>query len=76
MVQIWMENLMNASDVHVFLIVLVVWMIILNLLEMIVVGVLHGGSAKSCLYEFCIANFRSQPLFVCCKEEGPSHLKL
>ncbi|XXG64625.1 hypothetical protein AAC387_Pa05g2523 [Persea americana] len=39
-------------------------------------GVLHGESARSLLYEFCNANFRSQPLFECCKEEGPSHLKL
>eukprot|EP00268_Persea_americana_P057377 TRINITY_DN6878_c0_g1_i10.p1 TRINITY_DN6878_c0_g1~~TRINITY_DN6878_c0_g1_i10.p1 ORF type:complete len:366 (-),score=69.61 TRINITY_DN6878_c0_g1_i10:205-1302(-) len=39
-------------------------------------GVLHGGSARSLLYEFCNANFRSQPLFECCKEEGLSHLKL
>ncbi|XP_057968362.1 dicer-like protein 4 isoform X2 [Malania oleifera] len=34
------------------------------------------GTAKSCLYEFCKANSLKPPLFECCKEEGPSHLKL
>lgn len=32
-------------------------------------------SAKSRLYEICAANFWKPPIFECCKETGPSHLK-
>ncbi|KAL0915263.1 hypothetical protein M5K25_015666 [Dendrobium thyrsiflorum] len=32
-------------------------------------------SAKSRLLEICAANYWSPPLFKCCKEEGPCHLK-
>ncbi|XP_035546853.1 uncharacterized protein LOC109002495 isoform X2 [Juglans regia] len=39
-----------------------------------------GGSnkatARSRLYEICAANCWKAPLFECCREEGPSHLKL
>ncbi|KAJ4718581.1 Dicer-like protein 4 [Melia azedarach] len=33
-------------------------------------------SAKSKLLEVCVANNWKSPLFDCCKEEGPSHMKL
>ncbi|KAJ4951048.1 hypothetical protein NE237_027880 [Protea cynaroides] len=39
-------------------------------------GVAFSGSAKSCLYEICAFNYWKPPTFECCKEEGPSHLKL
>nr|XP_024928613.2 dicer-like protein 4 [Ziziphus jujuba var. spinosa] len=45
-------------------------------------SVTSGGSrkdaatAKSRLYEVCAANCWKPPSFECCKEEGPSHLKL
>ncbi|KAM3337085.1 dicer-like protein 4 isoform X1 [Capsicum galapagoense] len=32
-------------------------------------------SAKSLLHEICVANCWKPPLFECCKETGPSHLK-
>lgn len=35
----------------------------------------HHGSAKSRLHEICDANCWKPPLFECCNEEGPSHLK-
>ncbi|KAF3450941.1 hypothetical protein FNV43_RR07030 [Rhamnella rubrinervis] len=34
------------------------------------------GSAKSHLYEVCAANKWKSPVFECCKEEGPSHLRM
>ena len=34
------------------------------------------GSAKSHLYEICAVNHWKAPLFECCNEEGPDHLKL
>ncbi|XP_023928784.1 dicer-like protein 4 isoform X2 [Quercus suber] len=36
----------------------------------------HQVTATSRLYEICAANCWKLPLFECCKEEGPSHLKL
>lgn len=33
-------------------------------------------SAKSELFEICAGNCWSPPLFVCCKEEGPCHLRM
>ncbi|KAM0933866.1 hypothetical protein DsansV1_C34g0226111 [Dioscorea sansibarensis] len=33
-------------------------------------------SAKSKLYEICAAHYWNRPEFVCCKEEGPSHLRM
>ncbi|KAM0933868.1 hypothetical protein DsansV1_C34g0226131 [Dioscorea sansibarensis] len=33
-------------------------------------------SARSKLYEICAAYCWNRPVFVCCKEEGPSHLKM
>ncbi|KAK4265332.1 hypothetical protein QN277_026397 [Acacia crassicarpa] len=33
-------------------------------------------TSRSRLYEFCAANCWKPPLFECCKEEGPDHLKL
>ncbi|RDY03581.1 Dicer-like protein 4, partial [Mucuna pruriens] len=33
------------------------------------------GTARSRLYEFCAAYCWKPPLFECCKEEGPDHLK-
>ncbi|KAL5759056.1 hypothetical protein ACOSP7_021667 [Xanthoceras sorbifolium] len=33
-------------------------------------------SAKSQLHEVCAANHWNTPLFECCKEEGPCHMKL
>ncbi|KAM3714268.1 hypothetical protein ACJW31_01G319400 [Castanea mollissima] len=36
----------------------------------------HQATAKSRLYEICKANCWKPPLFECCKEEGPSHIKL
>ncbi|XP_048227644.1 dicer-like protein 4 isoform X2 [Ricinus communis] len=35
----------------------------------------HYGSAKSRLHDICAANCWKPPLFECCYEEGPSHLK-
>ncbi|XP_019453233.1 PREDICTED: dicer-like protein 4 isoform X2 [Lupinus angustifolius] len=37
---------------------------------------LNKGTARSRLYEFCAGNCWKPPLFECCKEEGPDHLKL
>lgn len=34
------------------------------------------GSARSLLTKICAANFWKPPLFMCCKEQGPSHSKL
>ncbi|CAK9169749.1 unnamed protein product [Ilex paraguariensis] len=34
------------------------------------------GLAKSQLHEICAANHWNPPIFDCCKEEGPRHLKL
>ncbi|MCD7464881.1 hypothetical protein HAX54_000141 [Datura stramonium] len=34
------------------------------------------GLNKSHLYEICAVNHWKAPLFECCKEEGPDHLKL
>ncbi|XP_030456382.2 dicer-like protein 4 isoform X1 [Syzygium oleosum] len=39
-------------------------------------GAIPKGSAKSHLYEICVANCWKPPEFECCKEEGPGHLKL
>ncbi|TXG60793.1 hypothetical protein EZV62_012156 [Acer yangbiense] len=36
----------------------------------------QNKSARSRLYEICAANCWKPPLFECCEEEGPSHLKL
>ncbi|KAF9680685.1 hypothetical protein SADUNF_Sadunf06G0147300 [Salix dunnii] len=36
---------------------------------------LDFGTAKSRLHEICTANSWKPPLFECCSEEGPSHLK-
>ncbi|XP_022888734.1 dicer-like protein 4 isoform X2 [Olea europaea var. sylvestris] len=38
-------------------------------------GTFHNGSAKSRLYEVCVANCWKPPIFHCCKETGPSHIK-
>lgn len=38
-------------------------------------GGLHSASAKSLLYETCGANYWKPPIFECCKETGPGHLK-
>ncbi|KAL6221580.1 hypothetical protein ACLB2K_004976 [Fragaria x ananassa] len=35
----------------------------------------HNLTAKSRLYEACAANYWEPPVFECCQEEGPSHLK-
>ncbi|XP_073000978.1 endoribonuclease Dicer homolog 4-like isoform X2 [Typha latifolia] len=32
--------------------------------------------ARSRLFEFCAANYWSPPFFECCKDEGPSHLRM
>ncbi|KAJ8634847.1 hypothetical protein MRB53_009114 [Persea americana] len=39
-------------------------------------GAQYTPPARSRLYEICTANRWSPPEFICCKEEGPSHLKL
>nr|XP_009773882.1 PREDICTED: ribonuclease 3-like protein 1 isoform X1 [Nicotiana sylvestris] len=39
-------------------------------------GTQSQGSAKSHLYEICAVNHWKAPLFECCNEEGPDHLKL
>ncbi|KAF2321486.1 hypothetical protein GH714_000062 [Hevea brasiliensis] len=39
-------------------------------------GKQKNASAKSQLHEICAANNWKPPLFECCKEEGPSHLRL
>ncbi|XP_050272142.1 dicer-like protein 4 isoform X2 [Quercus robur] len=36
----------------------------------------HQATAKSRLFEICKANCWEPPSFECCKEEGPSHIKL
>ncbi|KAH0970234.1 hypothetical protein GBA52_022390 [Prunus armeniaca] len=36
----------------------------------------HKATARARLYEICAANYWEPPLFECCNEEGPSHLKL
>ncbi|XP_062159041.1 dicer-like protein 4 [Alnus glutinosa] len=36
----------------------------------------HKGTARSRLRELCAANCWKPPSFECCREEGPSHLKL
>ncbi|XP_059642872.1 ribonuclease 3-like protein 1 [Cornus florida] len=33
-------------------------------------------SSKSLLYEICATNYWNPPVFECCKEEGPDHMKL
>ncbi|XP_057459026.1 ribonuclease 3-like protein 1 [Lotus japonicus] len=33
------------------------------------------GSARSSLFETCAANHWKPPVFECCKEEGPYHLR-
>ncbi|KAJ0973517.1 hypothetical protein J5N97_021476 [Dioscorea zingiberensis] len=33
-------------------------------------------SAKAKLYEICATNYWCPPSFVCCNEEGPSHLRM
>ncbi|CAI0395038.1 unnamed protein product [Linum tenue] len=38
-------------------------------------AVIHQRSARTRLYEVCTANCWNPPLFDCCFEEGPSHLK-
>ncbi|KAJ6837174.1 endoribonuclease Dicer-like protein 4-like isoform X1 [Iris pallida] len=38
-------------------------------------GALNNKSAKSQLFEICALNYWSHPSFVCCKDEGPSHLR-
>lgn len=39
-------------------------------------GTLAHKTAKSRLMEICATNHWRDPLFECCKEEGPSHLKM
>lgn len=39
-------------------------------------GAQYTPTARSRLFEICTANRWSPPEFICCKEEGPSHLKL
>ncbi|URE34710.1 hypothetical protein MUK42_13295 [Musa troglodytarum] len=39
-------------------------------------GTLAHKTAKSRLMEICATNHWGDPLFECCKEEGPSHLKM
>ncbi|KAE8682671.1 Dicer-like protein 4 [Hibiscus syriacus] len=39
-------------------------------------GESHIRTARSQLYEICAINCWKPPLFECCKEEGPSHLRL
>lgn len=39
-------------------------------------GALDNESAKSQLFEICALNYWSRPSFVCCKDEGPSHLRM
>nr|AUH15440.1 dicer-like 4 protein [Dimocarpus longan] len=36
----------------------------------------HNRTARAHLYEICAANCWKPPVFECCAEEGPSHLKL
>ncbi|KAK5830167.1 dicer-like protein 4 isoform X1 [Gossypium arboreum] len=38
-------------------------------------GESHSRTARSQLYEICTINCWKPPLFECCKEEGPSHLR-
>ncbi|XP_068345228.1 dicer-like protein 4 [Pyrus communis] len=38
-------------------------------------GGTHTATSRSRLYEVCAANYWETPLFECCNEEGPSHLK-
>ncbi|KAA8522907.1 hypothetical protein F0562_009330 [Nyssa sinensis] len=38
-------------------------------------GCSNKGSARSHLYEICAANCWKPPLFECCEDNGPSHLK-
>ncbi|XVF35510.1 hypothetical protein REPUB_Repub18cG0151900 [Reevesia pubescens] len=38
-------------------------------------GESHTRTARSQLYEICAGNYWKPPLFECCKEEGPSHLR-
>ncbi|KAE8724485.1 Dicer-like protein 4 [Hibiscus syriacus] len=38
-------------------------------------GESHAHTARSQLYEICAINCWKPPLFECCKEEGPSHLR-
>ncbi|WJZ98263.1 hypothetical protein VitviT2T_016802 [Vitis vinifera] len=42
----------------------------------IVQGGVQKVSTKARMYEICAANYWKPPSFECCKEEGPSHLKL
>ncbi|XP_010932228.2 endoribonuclease Dicer homolog 4 isoform X2 [Elaeis guineensis] len=39
-------------------------------------GALGRKMAKSWLFEICAANYWSPPSFECCKDEGPSHLRM
>ncbi|KAG1358937.1 putative Endoribonuclease Dicer [Cocos nucifera] len=39
-------------------------------------GALGHKMAKSWLFEICAANYWSPPSFECCKDEGPSHLRM
>lgn len=39
-------------------------------------GMVTNKSARSQLFEICAANYWSHPSFVCCKEDGPSHLRM
>lgn len=55
-------NLINKTNNHLSLV--------------IVVGTPKHESAKSHLYEICAAKKWKSPLFECCKEEGPSHLRM
>ncbi|KAL5774848.1 hypothetical protein ACOSP7_012405 [Xanthoceras sorbifolium] len=45
-------------------------------IESLTSGGPQNRSARSRLYEICAANCWKPPLFECCEEEGPSHLKL
>ncbi|KAB5552816.1 hypothetical protein DKX38_010127 [Salix brachista] len=44
--------------------------------HMHITGKLDLGTARSRLREICMANSWKPPLFECCAEEGPSHLKI
>ncbi|KAJ6330705.1 hypothetical protein OIU76_009327 [Salix suchowensis] len=44
--------------------------------HMHITGKLDLGTARSRLHEICMANSWKPPLFECCAEEGPGHLKI
>ncbi|KAA8541968.1 hypothetical protein F0562_023120 [Nyssa sinensis] len=44
--------------------------------DSIIEGFPRMGSSKAFLHEICAANHWDPPVFDCCKEEGPNHMKL